>query len=713
MRPTRVIAALLLLAPAAGAQTLDLGSMGGPDLGERSAFVSRVSYYQREADTQFALGASWSADADRATLESDSALAARAKGHLRWLCARALSGEGARNAAADHRMVVGRLLSDAMGSFDARVDVFVEAAHRVHAGGADAIDTELYRSRREALSAFVVRMESAFGTPPDPTPMGFTIRSFDNALRPVLGELTGLLNPTECRRLAEAWARTDAAPSSSHYDPALARARRSIAHHAETDRVHTLVHEASVALGLIRTVDAELFAEAQRHVESAIRVLHHAEEDTQPERVLSRVIGAGRVLGAIAPLRSGADRASTQTLDALAEDAVRAALSADTFGARPDDPLINAMDVCVRALAIAHNRRTLSEPARMNGDTRRAWLLMHAEQGDREAALFEGLRDLIARPSRVTSPALVSSIARTRAGYERLLAIRMSDDWLDELREDGRLTRLLGPTISQRSRDLLIFTLRDRIRDAADRDVRDRAIDDLNTLRARAELLGRTDLEDALARDEPAWLGETLGERLAQALADARSAWVQAWVDDDADERTRWAERLGILTRARDIVALAQHLDDPSVVRRGASVPTCVLPDDAWLPLRDRVRGLASVSVRTALRDDPSTDQDDPDVRADLTAAEDRTAGALALLALGRLAKEGESGFEDPLVRLLAACAVLPPADHPARVYRHDVASYVRWLHELHHARNTGDREAILAHLDEVGADVSARLSRD
>ncbi|MEM1422702.1 MAG: hypothetical protein AAGH64_01740 [Planctomycetota bacterium] len=710
-RPTLLTCLALALAPHARAQSLDLGSMGGPDLGERSAFVGRSSFYERAGDELFADAGGWTDTAGATTLASDTSLGVLARAYMRWMCARMLSGENARNAAADHRMVTGRLLSDAMDPFDAIVASFVADAGAVHAGDADPETSARYALRRAALRAFVLRARASFGTPESVQPVGFTIRSLDNALRPVIGELTPLLTDDQRALVARAWGRSlpDDAGSSDVPPGAMDRAGRSLVHADESRRLRALASRARASAELVRAIDDGLYGQAELRTATAIEGLTGAERGSA-ERFLAKMRALGPLLEIVAALSADASDGARAQLNVLAEDAVRAVCSDGGSVGGSDDPLVDAMGVCVRALRVALDRRALEEPERMTGNTRRAWLLMHAEQSDREEALVADLRDLIARPSRVTSTALVSSVVRTRTGYERLLAIRMCDDWLDELREGGRLARLLGPTISQRSRNLMIFTLRDRIRDAADRDVREGAIDDLNLLRARAELFGRTDLEDALARDEPRWLDETLGSRLSSAMDDARSAWVGAWVDDDAGERARWAERLGILTRARDMVALAERIDADAAAWC-ARVPTCPIPADASVPLRDRVRGLASGAVRAALSDDPTTDADDRDVRARLTAAEDGSSGARALLDLGAIVPSGMPSLGDPLVRLIACAGVLAPGDHPARVHRHDVASYVRWLHELRHSRSASDREAILAHLDEVGADVSARLS--
>ncbi len=726
MRTHLAILTLAFSGTLAGAQTLDLGSMGGPALGDRSIFVTRASYYEREAERLYAMSSGWDASADEVELEQDLEIAIRARATMHALCARTLVGENARHAAEDHRMVIGKLIAEAMVPFEARVQGFEEAALRVHTRDADAIDLTVYARRRAALIAFVTRCEEVLGTQREPYPMGFTIRSLDNALRPAFAELVPLLDDAERALLMTAWDRAGVSPgvralrdgvgdpdaAKASWD-ALERLERSTTHTSEARRLARLARDAHAALGTLVLVEASLQETGARVYTDSMDALLSATGGGDAEGRLHHLIAMGDVLAMLGDLRVGTERTSLEALDGLAQDAVRAALTAPSNMPGGNDPLVRALEVCERALRIARDRRTLAEPERMTGHTRRAWLLMHSEQSDREAALIDDLRDLVAKPSRVTSPALVSSIARARTGYERLLAIRMSDDWLDELREDGRLAVLLGPTVNQRSRDLLIFTLRERIRDAADKDVRERALDDLNALRERAERLGRSPIEDGFAESLPQWMGEGLGERLAEGLARARASWVQAWIDEDTDARTRWAERLSILVRARDLVVLAERLDDASLAERSASIPSVLWPKRVGEPLRDRVRGLASGALRTALDDDPSTTDDDTDVRARLTLFEDRCASAEALESLAALGARTSDPIDDDFVRLLAVVGVLAPLDHPARRYRHDIASYVRWVHELHSARNSGDREAIVSHLDEVGADVSARLSGD
>lgn len=724
MRPFRAIPLALLLSATSMAQTLDLGSMGGPDLGDRSVFAVRASDLSREAEALYAQTDGWD-DLSVATRASDAALAFRAGATMRFLASRLLEGENARQGAADRRMVTGLLIVKAIPSFDARVQRWIDDAAAVHDGSADVEAYARYAHTRAVLVRFVRTHDARFGTPGRTEPLGFTVRSEELALRPTLSTLLGMLDDGETALVARAWhsrgsdtgvrEQRDVSERSASTDGfwhALERAETSPAYRTEARRLAMLAREAQEGVASFALVDPEVAALGEEALGAAIGGALGASGGSESRAALRRLAGAGRVLRAIAPLRADADRDLLGALDALAEDCARFALASPQGAPSQADGLLDAFDGCVRTLALFADRRALDEPVRMTGHMRRAWMLMHTEQADRELSMIAELRRVVASPRLLTSPAYVSSLSRTRRGFERLQGLQRSDAWLDELRQDGRLAALLGPTVSQRSRDLLIFTLRDRIRDAADKDVRERALDDLNALRERAEAYGLDAAEEALARDAISWLGDELGPELARALASARTNWVQAWVDDDTPSREHWSSRLGILTRARDMVALAITLEDPSLLEKTSAWPGVLWPEGAGRPLRDRVRGLARGAVRSALRDDPSTTDDDEDHRARLTVFEDESAGAAALVDLAALIPDDARTIEEPFVRLMAARAVMLPRDHPAYTERDDLGSYVRWVHELLGSERR-DREAILLHLDEVGADLRSRLRRD
>ncbi len=716
---------LALLAPESPAQILDLGSMGGPELGGSSYFEARAQE----------LESVWSppvASAPPGTLEADRALAERFLAHARWLAIRHLRSGDLDGAIGDYMPVVGEALARALPQLRTEADAFVDNARAIRSGGSAEAWAD-YERRRNALAGFVRSTERAFGTPDEPKPLGATLRAARAQLRSVVMHLGPLMTSDQAQFVGLVWepatplptvtktteslslspsAANDAAALESL--AALAAAERSEAHRAEAQRLASLIARAVRGARLVRTLgDEEWTASVQGALERACAGLDAPDERRRAAHTLERLASLGSIAEGVALLRTGRTPRDTETLSGIMEDFTRAVTAPGGPAVVTRDELLDAMQLVERSFVIASRRRALTEPQRMTGAMRRAWGLIQTEQAEREELMFTEVRRLAFSPQRITSPGVISSVAQARAGLALLEGLRSADDWLDELRDRGRLAVALGPRVSQRQRDLLVQRLRASIRDAADRDEREKALELIADLRERSRRLGKDGYEGTFAE-----LGEQEGA-LVERMDAARAAWVEALIDEDDTARDRALEHLAILVRARDLrtkALFARKLNEenPRAFSRELwSTPAPFWSEAGVEAIADRAHAHAQAALRAALTDDPNDEEDDAVVRARLKSLEDEAAPAEALVRLTERDIVRAPTPADPLRELVQTLGFVPPADHPLERVRHDLASMQRWVYELGHAealRSSGLSADILTHLSAVSADLVGRL---